>query len=110
MGFLLLLPVLLIAAAAVASIVFVRLSTLRVSADGVEIRNFPQDTRVVPLEQVDRFVETERSGGLGFLRPATATLLLVDGTRVPVRSLRERDGAYGVDELNARLARLRGGA
>jgi hypothetical protein len=41
------------------------------------------------------------------VRPATAALVLVDGSRVPVRKLRDCSGAYGVDALNARLAALR---
>ncbi|MCU1430425.1 MAG: hypothetical protein JWL83_4425 [Actinomycetia bacterium] len=107
MFWLLFLPLILIGAAVVASFVFVRLSSLRITSAGVEIRNFPQAVKVIPLEQVDRFVTTETAGIFAFLRPATATLLLTDGSRVAVRVLGERDGVYGVDALNRRVATLR---
>jgi hypothetical protein len=107
-GWLVVFPVILIAGAALVSWLFVRRSSVRITSEGVEIRNYPQDIKVVPLDAVDRFVETERSGTFKSLRPATATLVLLDGTRVPVRSL--GDGAvFGVDALNDRVAALRAG-
>ena len=42
MEFLLLVPFVLVVAAAVAAFVFVRLSHVRITSAGVEIRNFPQ--------------------------------------------------------------------
>jgi hypothetical protein len=104
---LLFLPLILIAAAFAVSHLFVRLSTLRITSEGIEIRNFPQAVKVVSLDDADRFVTTETSGTLSSIRPATATLVLTDGARVPVRSLVEAGGAYGVDELNRRLAHVR---
>ena len=109
MEFLLLFPFVLVVAAAVAAFVFVRLSHVRITSAGVEIRNFPQAVKLVPLDRVDRFVATERAGNFKSLRPRTATLLLTDGARVPVRTLSEGDGAYGVDALNRRVDELRAG-
>jgi len=106
-GWLLLFPVILIGSAAVASFAFVRLSSLRITSAGVEIRNFPQAPTVIPLAQIDRFIPAERVGMFSSLRPATAVLLLADGARVPVRAIGEPDAGYGVDALNHRLAALR---
>ena len=39
--------------------------------------------------------------------PATAVLVLTDGSRLPVRSLSDPDAGVGVDALNARVAALR---
>jgi hypothetical protein len=103
-------PIVLIGSAAILSFVFVRLSSLSVTKAGVEIRNYPAEPLVIPLDQAERFVPTERVGFFSGLRPHTAALLLADGSRVPVRSLRERNGAHGVDALNARLTALRFGA
>jgi hypothetical protein len=100
-------PALLIFAVAVAAFVSVSMSTLCMTDAGVELRNFPQEQQVVPLDQVQRFVETERVGVIAKLRPVTGAIVLVDGTRVPVRKLRDWSGAYGVDALNERLAALR---
>ena len=107
MGWLLLLPVILIGSAAVASFAFVRMSSLRITSAGVEIRNFPQAPRSIPLAKVDRFVPAERVGTFSGLRPATAVLLLNDGSRVPVRAVSAPDAGYGVDALNRRIADLR---
>lgn len=101
------LPLVLIATAAVLAFVFVRSSWVHITAAGVEIRNYPSAPVVVPLDRVDRFVDTERSGNLKSIRPATAALVLTDGSRVPVRALHERGGAVGVDAMNARVAQLR---
>jgi hypothetical protein len=106
-GWLVVFPIVLVAAAALASFVFVRLSTLRISDDGVEIRNYPQAPKAVPLAEVDRFVPAERVGMFSGLRPATAVLVLTDGRRVPVRSLGEPEAGYGIEALNQRLAKLR---
>jgi hypothetical protein len=106
---LVLLPVILIGSVGVVSIVFVRLSTLRVTKTGVTFRNYPQDPKTIPLERVDRFVPAERVGLFSFLRPATAVLILTDGSRVAVRALGDVDAGYGIDALNARVAALRAG-
>jgi hypothetical protein len=108
-GWLLWFPVILVAAAAVVSFTFVRLSTLSVTNVGVAFRNFPQPEREIPLEHVDRFVPAERVGFLASVRPETAVLLLRDGSRVPVRSIREQHGVTGVDAVNLRLAQVRSG-
>ncbi len=92
----------------VASFLFVRLSTLRITPAGVEIRNYPQASRLVPLAEADHFVPAERVGTFSFLRPPTAVLVLTDATRVPVRCIGEPEAGYGVEALNARLAVLRG--
>ena len=109
MGWLILLPVILIGSAAAASYASVRLSSLRITSAGVEIRNYPQPPRVIPLDRVDRFVPAERVGAFAFLRPQTAVLLLTDGTRSPVRQVGELQAGHGVDALNQRLAALRSG-
>jgi hypothetical protein len=106
-GWLILLPVILIGSAAAASYAFVSLSSLRITGEGVQIRNYPQPPKVIPLDRVDRFVATERVGNFAFLRPATAALLLTDGTRMPVRKVGEPEAGYGVDALNHRLAQVR---
>jgi hypothetical protein len=103
------LPLILIGSAALAAFVFVRFSSLRITSAGVEIRNFPQAPKVIPLEQADRFVTTEVTGIFARLRPATAALVLTDGSRLPVRVLGESSGAYGVEALNHRLAAMRPG-
>jgi len=97
----------MIAGAFIASFVFVRMSTLRITGRGVEIRNYPQATRTIPLSDVDKFVETERVGNMSFLRPHTAALVLVDGSRVPVRCVGDPEAGAGVDALNDRVALLR---
>jgi hypothetical protein len=108
-GWLLLLPVILVGSAAVASFAFVRFSSLRITRAGVEIRNFPQAPKVIPLAEVDRFIPAERVGNFSSLRPATAVLLMTDGSSVPVRAVSEPDAGYGVDALNDRLVALRSG-
>ena len=104
----LLLPVVLIAVVALAAIVFVRRSSLGITGAGVEIRNYPQAPRSIPLAQVDHFEATPRGGNLAFIRPSTAVLVLVDGTRVPVRSISAPDAGYGIEALNRRVEALRG--
>ena len=104
---LLIVPLVIIGVAAVASFVFVRLSSLRITAEGVEIRNYPQAPRVVPLAQVAQFEPTPSVGNLSFLRPKTAALVLKDGTRIPVRMIAAPDAGIGVDALNQRVESLR---
>jgi hypothetical protein len=100
-------PLVLIGAAAVASFVFVRLSTLRITSEGVEIRNYPQAPRLVPLADVAQFEPTPSVGNLSFIRPKTAALVLKDGKRVPVRTIASPDAGVGVDALNQRVESLR---
>ena len=101
-------PVVLIGLAALAAFVAVRGSTLRITREGVEIRNYPQPAKVIPLEQVDRFEATPPVGNFSSLRPKTGAVVLTNGTRVPMRKLTAPDAGTGVDALNKRLAVLRG--
>ncbi len=103
----LLIPVAFIAAAALAAFVSVRRSSLRITAAGVEIRNYPQPPRLIPLAQVGHFEATPRAGNFKSLRPDTAVLVLVDGARVPVRTLTAPDAGYGIEALNARVRSIR---
>jgi hypothetical protein len=107
-SWLLLFPLIALGLVAVVSFAFVRFSSLRITNTGVEIRNFPQTPKTIPLVQADRFVEAERAGTFSGLRPRTATLLLTDGSRVPSHAISEPDAGRGVDALNRRLAALRG--
>jgi len=100
-------PLVVIGIAAVAAIVSVRCSSLRITSDGVEVRNYPQAPKLVPLSQVERFEATVRAGNFASIRPATAVLLLTDGSRLPVRRIEARDAGYGVEALNARITELR---
>lgn len=104
---LVLLPVLLLGAAALAALVSVRRSSLRITAAGVEIRNYPQPSTLIPLAQVTRFEPPAAVGNFSSLRPRTAVLVLTDGSRLPVRSISEPDAGFGVDALNARVESLR---
>jgi hypothetical protein len=106
-GWLVVFPLVLLGGAGLAAFAFVRLSSLRITSAGVEIRNYPQAPKVIPLAQIDRFVPAERVGAFASLRPATAVLLLTDGSRVPTRALGEPDAGYGIDALNQRLAALK---
>jgi hypothetical protein len=107
LGAMILLPVILVVVAAGAAFVTVRRSSLRITADGIEVRNYPDPPRVFPLDQVARFDEPTRVGFLSSLRPSTSVLVLMDGSRVPVRKASEPQAGIGVDALNQRLARLR---
>jgi hypothetical protein len=100
-------PLAIIGVAAVAAIVCVRCSSLRITSAGVEVRNYPQTPRLVPLSQVERFEATVPVGNFASLRPATAVLVLTDGSRLPVRRIEAPDAGYGVDALNARINQLR---
>ena len=104
---LVLLPVVLLAAAAIAALLSVRRSTVRISPEGVAIRNYPQTPRLVPLAEVVRFEPSVATGNLASTRPKTAVLVLVDGSRIPVRSLTDPEAGYGVEALNARLETFR---
>jgi hypothetical protein len=105
--FLVILPLIVLALAAGAAFVSVRGSTLRIDAAGVAFRNYPQAPQTVPLDRVVRFEEAQAVGNFASLRPATAVLVLTDGTRLPVRSITAPDAGVGVDALNARLDALR---
>ena len=104
---LVLLPVVLLGAAAVAALISVRRSSLRITAAGVEIRNYPQPAKLIPLAQVTRFEPPTVVGNFSSLRPRTALLVLTDGSRIPVRSISEPDAGFGIDALNARVESLR---
>ena len=41
------------------------------------------------------------------MRPATAVLLLTDGSRIPARAIAEPEAGYGIEALNRRVAALR---
>ena len=103
----LLMPLVVIGIVALAAFVSVRFSSLRISSAGVEVRNYPQAPKLVPLAQVERFEEAARVGNFASLRPATAVLVLTDGTRLPVRKIEAPDAGNGVRALNARVAELR---
>ena len=107
MGLVLLIPVVVIAIAALAAIVCVRFSSLDITSAGVEVRNYPQSPQLFPLAQVERFEATVPVGNFAGLRPSTAVLVLTDGSRLPVRRIEARDAGYGVDALNARIIQLR---
>jgi|GEM_PF-3232383 hypothetical protein len=104
---LVLLPVAFLAAAAVAALVSVRRSSVRMTAAGVEIRNYPQPAKLIPLAQIARFEMPVPSGNFASARPRTGVLVLTDGSRLAVRSLSEPEAGYGIDALNARLESLR---
>lgn len=109
MGLVLLLPFIFVGIAAIAAVVSVRRSSLRITNDGVEIRNYPQAAKLIPLVRVEHFEATTRSGNFSSLRPATAVLVLTDGSRVPVRTISSPDAGHGIDALNNRLEALRHG-
>ena len=100
-------PLVLIGAAAIAAFLAVRLSSVRIARDGVEIHNAWQTPTAVPLDEVVRFEEAERVGTFSFLRPNTGVLVLEDGTRLAVRALSDPEAGRGVDALNARVETLR---
>lgn len=101
------LPVVLVAGAAVAALVSVRASSVRITAAGVEIRNYPQPAKLIPLAQVLRFEAHVPVGNFSSVRPRTGVLVLTDGSRLPVRSLSEPEVGYGIEALNARVESLR---
>lgn len=103
----LLVPVALIGAAAIAAFVSVRRSSLRITAAGIEIRNYPQTAKLIPLSQVVRFEPVAPVGNFSSVRPRTGVLVLTDGSRLPVRSLSEPEAGDGIEALNARVEALR---
>jgi hypothetical protein len=100
-------PIALAVLAAIAAAVVVRMSTLRITSDGVEIRNYPQPPKLIPLAQVTHFEATPRGGNMSSIRPETAVLVLVDGSRLPVRTVTATDAGKGVEALNRRVESLR---
>ena len=100
-------PVALVVVVALLAFVFVRRSTLQITSAGVEIRNYPQPPKLIPLPQVGHFEATPRHGNLASARPATAVLVLTDGSRLPVRKISAPDAGTGVDALNRRIESLR---
>ncbi len=48
-------PIVLVVAVALLAFVFVQRSSLRITSGGVEIRNYPQAARLIPLAQVQQF-------------------------------------------------------
>lgn len=107
---LVLIPAVLIGAAAVAAVVCVRCSSLRITSAGVEIRNYPQAPKMVALSQVERFEPTTPFGYLSGIRPQTGVLVLTDGSRLPVRRIAAPGAGSGIDGLNERVKSLRHGA
>ena len=107
MGVVLMLPIVFVVVAAIAAVVSVRLSTLRITSAGVEIRNYPQAAKMIPLAHVDHFEATTATGNFKSLRPKTAALVLTDGSRLPVRTIAAPDAGYGVVALNKRVESLR---
>jgi hypothetical protein len=105
--FLILLPFVFVGIAFIAAIVCVQLSWLRITAAGVELRNYPQTPKLIPLAQVRSFEATTATGNFKSIRPATSVLVLTDGSRVAVRKVAAPDAGYGVDALNARVESLR---
>jgi hypothetical protein len=106
----LLLPFILVVVAALAAVVVVARSSLHITSAGVELRNYPQAPRLIPLAQVDHFEAAPRVGNLSSVRPRTAVLVLTDGSRVAVRKITTPDAAVGIDGLNQRVDSLRAGS
>lgn len=107
LGLLVLLPLALIALAAGAAWVSVARSDLHITADGVTVHNAGTEATTVPLDRVACFEPVAPVGFMTFVRPATAALVLTDGTRITVRRPVDEVAGAGVDALNARLGQLR---
>jgi hypothetical protein len=107
---LVLLPVVLLAAAAIAAVVSVRRSSLRITEAGITFRNYPQPNRTIPLDQVARFEAPVLTGNFPSVRPTTGVLVLTDGSRFAVRSLSDPEAGVGIQALNARVESLRRGS
>jgi hypothetical protein len=103
----LLLPVALVVLVALVAALVVGRSTLHITTAGVEVRNYPQAPKMFALAEVRGFEATPRAGNFSSLRPATAALVLTDGSRVPVRKISAPDAGYGIDALNRRIDTLR---
>ncbi len=103
----LLLPVALVAGVALLAAVAVGRSSLQITAAGVEVRNYPQAARVIALDRVRGFEATLRTGNFASLRPATAVLVLDDGSKVPVRKVTAPGAGHGIEALNRRVEALR---
>ena len=110
MGLVLLLPFVFVVVAAIVAFLSVRLSTLRITSAGVEFRNYPQAAKVIPLARVDHFEAMIAAGNFKSLRPKTVTLVLTDGSRLPVRTIASPDAGYGVEALNKRLDAVQKGS
>ncbi len=102
-----LLPLALVAAAALAALISIRNSSLRLTPNGVEIHNHRQPPQSIPLDRVVGFEPPPPIGWLSSIRPQTAILVLTDGSRLPVRSIRDPEAGQGIDALNQRLDALR---
>ena len=107
MALVLLLPLVLIGVAALAAFICVRRSSLHITSAGVAFQNYPQTPKLIPLQQVERFEAAVPAGNFASLRPATAVLVLRDGSRLPVRRIEAPDAGYGIEALNARIGELR---
>jgi hypothetical protein len=107
LGVVLMLPIVFVVVAAIAAVVCVRMSSLRITTAGVEIHNYPQAAKTIPLAQVDHFEATTATGNFKSLRPKTAALVLTDGSRLPVRTIAAPDAGFGVIALNKRVETLR---
>ena len=101
-------PIVLVVVVAIVAFVFVARSSLQITSAGVEIRNYPQAAKLIPLAQVREFEATPRAGNFKSARPATAVLVLTDGSRVPVRKVAAPNAGTGIDALNRRIEALRG--
>jgi hypothetical protein len=106
----LLFPFVLVLVAALAVAVVVGRSSLRITSAGVEVRNYPQAPKLIPLAHVDHFEAAPRVGNLSSVRPRTAVLVLTDGSRLAVRKMTAPDAGVGVDGLNQRVESLRAGS
>jgi hypothetical protein len=100
-------PIVLVVVVALVAFVFVGRSSLHITSAGVEIRNYPQQAKLIPLAQVRQFEATPRAGNFKSARPETAVLVLTDGSRLPVRKVTAPDAGTGVEALNRRLESLR---
>jgi hypothetical protein len=106
-AFLVILPLVLIAAAWIAARRSVRNSRLHLTPDGVIVENHRRPRVVVPIADADHFEPPTTTGPFSGLRPPTCVLVRTDGTRVPVRTIAAPEAGIGIDALNARLATLR---
>jgi hypothetical protein len=102
-------PLILIGVVALMAAISISRSSVRITSDGVQINNYRQPPRTVPLAQADHFEAPEPVGYMQFLRPPTAVLVCTDGRRLTVRSITEVEAGRGVPALNARLTQLRDG-